>query len=63
MAIIQGTETIQDTLDWAARTRFTGAILGLIEDDPKTGTGFRSVFTYQRGECTDAHVTITSPGR
>lgn len=55
--------TTQDILDRAVRTHFTGTILGPIENDPKAGTEFRPVFTYQRGECTDAYVTITSRGR
>jgi hypothetical protein len=63
METIQDTETVQYTLDWAACTRFTGTILGLIEYDPKTSTEFRPVSACQRGACTDAYVTITSPGR
>ena len=58
----QNTGTIQDALDRAARTRFTGTILGPIESDPRTGEEFRTVFTYQRGECTDAYVTIAGSG-
>ena len=55
-------EDIQDTLDQASHTRFTGTIEGSIERDPKTGEQFRPVFTYQRGECVDAYVTLVSNG-
>jgi hypothetical protein len=51
---------IQDTLDRATRTRFTGTIEGPIERDPETGQDFRPVFSYQHGECVDAYVTLVS---
>lgn len=36
---------------------YTGTVLGPVITDPKTGAGYRQVFSYENGECTDRYIT------